>query len=297
MNENEIKILFNNIRNFRQMLNENVDDNDIKKYIDNHEYIYIFYTGDENNKRGYRTIRPYVLGVSKAGNKVIRAWQDRGKSVSMMTGKRGNEHDYWVDEDGRKAGWRMFRLDRIEKIYPTGKRFHKTDGTVMIPPKYKEGSDKDMTSIIAYVSTNKEPDIEVTKDKDIKTDYKKSKWDDFKNGNKNNREITADDVIKLKNIASNVYKKRIGSFLVAIKNNNDFDIININDKHKIPDNAVIGTLTNLYDRLVKQNAPVDTRFFNDELNNIQNEIKNDAIKKQNEKMSTIPNEKKTFFKK
>ena len=118
----EIKNLFENIKIFKQLLTEGAADNDIIKYIQNHEYIYIYYAGDDNNKMGYRTIRPYVLGVSKSGNKVVRAWQDNKRnSYSFMnkpTRHDSQEHDYWLDDDGStKPGWRMFRLDKISKIY------------------------------------------------------------------------------------------------------------------------------------------------------------------------------------
>lgn len=287
---NETKIFFDKIKRLRHLITEAVSDNDVVKYIQNHEYVYIYYAGDEKNKRGYRTIRPYVLGVSKAGNKVIRAWQDRGKSVSYSTGKRGSEHDYWRDEDGKtKPGWRMFRLDKIEQIYPIGKKFRNPDGTVIIPPKYNEGSDADMTSIIAYVSTKTQPDAVPTEKTKPTTGEKRTKWDNFSRGNKNNRQIDGDDVQKLRNIASRVYKKALGNFLVVIDNNNEFDIIEVRDKNKVPDTAVVGNLPNLVDTLVKKQEPADNRFFNDVRKTVVNE-------EDKEKNPTIPYKFKTFFK-
>ena len=70
---NEIKIFFSNIKNLRHLLNEGVGENDIVDAIQKHEYIYIYYAGDNTIERGYRTIRPFVLGTSTAGNKVLRA--------------------------------------------------------------------------------------------------------------------------------------------------------------------------------------------------------------------------------
>jgi len=283
----EVKKLFENIKYFRHLITESVGEGDIEKYLQNHEYIYIYYGGDENNKRGYRTIRPYVLGTSKAGNLVVRAWQDRGKSVSFSMGNRGDEHDYWTDDGKTVPGWRMFRLDKIEKIYPTGKKFNNTDGSVMIPPKYNEGSDANMTNIIAYVSTGTEPvePPEVTSPEVAKT--KANKWDNFTNGNKNNRKINSEDVVKLRDIASRVYKEKIGSFLVVINNNNDFEIINAKNKDKVPENAVVGSLANLYDTLVRKTPPED--FFRKSKNKLDSELKEN-------KLPSIPFEKKTFFK-
>jgi len=294
----EVKILFDNIKFFRKLLTESVSDNDIIKYIENHEYLYIYYAGDGENKKGYRTIRPYVLGVSTSGNKVIRAWQDNKKNSytfdNRPTRPDSYEHDYWNDEGGVKPGWRLFNLDKIEKVYPTGKRFHNSDGSVMIPPKYKEGSDAGMSSIIAYVSTKNEPVIEpVEPEEPTQMGDKKTKWDNFSHANKNNRKITADDVLKLRDIASRVYKKSRGSFLVVINNNDDFDIINVKDKNKVPQSAIVGTLTNLFDTLVKQRPPEEDSFFKNSIDKVKKEI--EAKAKESES-PTIPFDKKTFFK-
>ena len=286
----EVKKLFENIKHFRHLIAEGVSDVDIRKAIENHEYIYIYYAGDETNKRGYRTIRPYVLGISKNnGNSLVRAWQDRGKSVSYSSPERRSDHDYMSDNDGRVvAGWRLFRLDKIERVYPTGKKFNDSDGNVMIPPKYREGADKAMSQILSYVSTNKEPvEPETTEPQAVQARI--NKWDNFTKGNKNNRKITPEDVVKLRDIASRIYKKKIGSFLVVINNNNDFDIIDVRDKHKVPENAIIGNLPNLYDTLVRKNAPDDEKFFTDEKNKLRSEIKEENIQ-------SFPHGIKTFFK-
>jgi hypothetical protein len=283
---NEFKILIENIKNFRGLITEAVDDNVIIKAISTHEYVYIYYEGDESNQKGYRTIRPYVLGVSKAGNKVLRAWQDKGKSLSYSLANRGEEHDYWYDTDGKiKQGWRLFRLDRISSVYPTGKKFNNRDGSVSIPPKYNEGADSDMTSIITYVSSKIEPEeIQKAPIEQPKT----GRWKRFMNANKNNRKLTSDDVIKLYDIAKRVYKKSAGKYLVAINDNDDFELIDVKQKEFIPKNAIVGNLPNLYDGLVK-GKPSDDRFFKNTLNKIKNESGE-------QKTPTIPFDKKTFFK-
>lgn len=297
----EVKILFDNIKNFRKLLTESVSDNDIIKYIENHEYLYIYYSGDGENKKGYRTIRPYVLGVSTAGNRVIRAWQDNKKNSfsfdNRPTRNDSQGHDYWNDEKGIVPGWRMFDLNKIEKIYPTGKRFHNSDGSVMIPPNYKEGSDKGMSNIIAYVSSKREPVVEPTEPQEpTQTGVKQNKWDNFSRGNKNNRKITADDVLKLRDIASRVYKKSRGSFLVVINNNNDFDIISVKDKMKVPQNAIVGTLTNLFDTLVNQKSPTEDSFFKNSMDKAKKQREQELNNTKGNKSPTIPFEKKTFFK-
>jgi len=301
----ENKILRENIETFRLLLNEAVDEKSIVDAIQKHEYLYIYYAGDEKNKMGYRTIRPYVLGTSKAGNLVLRAWQDNAKNSyhfeKRPTRKDSLNHDYWIDEKGMKPGWRLFRLDRISKVYPTGKKFHDENGLVMIPSGYHEGGDDDMINIIAYVSTKKEPDFEYKYDKGFydknipKTDVLKQKWNSIRRGNKYKKKITANDVIKLSNIASNVYKKNKNKFLIAIDDKNDFHLINVEDKekHEIPDIAIVGNLSDLFNSLVKKEGGVkNKKFFDNALNNAQTQLK--TIKENI--IPTIPYKIKTFFK-
>lgn len=305
---NEFKFIFENIKKLRHLLTEGVGENDMVKFIQNHEWIYIYYDGDDKTKSGYRTIRPYVLGTHKSsGNLVLRAWQDNPKNSyhfdNKPTRKDSYMHDYWTDGEGMKPGWRMFRLDKISKVYPIGKKFNDSNGLVMIPAGYHEGGDDDMSSIIAYVSTKSEPDFEYKYDKEFygdklkKSDIAKEKWDSIRAGNKNSRKITAQDVTKLKNIASNVYKKGIGSFYVVIDNKKNYQLIYAKDKDKqnIPDNAIVGSLSNLYDTLVKNNAATDNKFFDNTKEKTLNQMKN-GNKQITEELPTIPFEKKTFFK-
>lgn len=302
----EVKKLFENIKHFRHLITESVGEGDMKKYIQDHEYIYMYYTGDGNNKAGYRTIRPYVLGTSTAGNLVVRAYQDNKNNshdyVNRPTRPKNNPnmddskyHDYWVDEHGEVPGWRMFRLDKISNMYPTGKKFNDSNGDVMIPAGYHEGGDDNMSSIIAYVSTKNEPDfdykydVRFTGEELPAKEQRTAKWDSIRNGDKNRRKIDATEVSKLRDIASRVYKKKIGSFVVVIDDKNNFQIILATDKEKqnIPDTAVVGSLANLYDTLVRKTPPED--FFRKSKNKLDSELKEN-------KLPSIPFEKKTFFK-
>ena len=227
----ETKILRENIKTFRNLLTEGVSETDIAKYINNHEVVFIYYDGDEKTQKGKRSIRPFVLGTSKAGFKVLRAWQDNGASwhfANRKTREPSEKHDFWNDEDGTKPGWRMFRVDKISKIYPTGVKFHDENGLVKIPAGYHEGGDDDMTSIEAYVSTKTEPDYKEKYDSEFQGDVKskteqlKIKWDSIRRGNRNSRKMTADDVIKLRDIASRVFKKKHGNLVVAIDDRNNY---------------------------------------------------------------------------
>lgn len=297
---NELKILFENIKNFRHLITEGVGEKDIVNAIQNHEYLYIYYEGDDGNNYGYRTIRPYVLGThKKSGNAVLRAWQDNPKNShdfeNRATRKDSENHDYWVDGEGIKPGWRMFRLDKITKVYPIGKKFNDSNGLVMIPAGYHEGGDDDMSDVVAYVSTKTQPDFDYKYDKAFSGDtMSKSammtqKWDSIRRGNKNKKKITADDVIKLSDIASRVMKKNKNSFFVAIDDKNNFQLVLVSDKDKksIPDGAIVGGLANLYDTLVKSKAPAEDAFFKSTKTKTQRDLELNKQKEMDKGFSTI----------
>jgi len=90
----------------------------------------IYYDGDEPGGRGLREIEPVCLGVSKAGNKVVRAWDNEGASHTAYLGKKP------------LPGWRLFRLDKMLSVKPTGETFDQ------IRPNFNANGDKSMTSII-----------------------------------------------------------------------------------------------------------------------------------------------------
>ena len=304
----ETKILFENIKNFRHLITEGVSQDNIVKAIENHEWIYLYYNGDDKNKTGYRTIRPYVLGTSTAGNTVLRAWQDNPRNSwhfdNKPTRTDSQHHDYWTDSEGSKPGWRMFDVSKISKIYPIGKKFNDANGLPMIPAGYHEGGDKDMTSIIAYVSTKNEPDFDYRYDREFKGDKisrgdrDRAKWDSIRRGNKNARKITADDVTKLRDIASRVHKTSHGNYLVAIDDKKDFQLIQVKDKDRqnIPDIAIVGTLPQLYDSLVNTNKQQDDKFFYDKLNQTQTALNQTQTEVTETEKPTIPYKKMTFFK-
>ena len=59
------------------------------------------YDGDEPGGKGQRLIEPVCVGVSKAGNRVVRAWEREGASHTATIGSQP------------LPGWRLFRVDRI----------------------------------------------------------------------------------------------------------------------------------------------------------------------------------------
>jgi predicted DNA-binding transcriptional regulator YafY len=98
--------------------------------IKNKKKCIIYYDGDEPGGRGLRQIEPVCLGTSKAGNKVLRAWDEEGAS---HTGFKGEQP---------LPSWRLFRLDKILSIKPTGEIF------TQMRPNFNQNGDKSMTSVI-----------------------------------------------------------------------------------------------------------------------------------------------------
>ena len=103
---------------------------DVVDCIKNKKKCVIYYDGDEPGGRGLRDIEPVALGVSKAGNKVVRAWDNEGSSHTAYKGEQP------------LPGWRLFRLDKILSLKPTGENFTE------MKPGYNPNGDKSMVSVI-----------------------------------------------------------------------------------------------------------------------------------------------------
>jgi hypothetical protein len=56
--------------------------------IKKRQIVIIYYDGDEPGGRGIRQIEPVCLGISKAGNKILRAWDDEGASHTAYKGEQ-----------------------------------------------------------------------------------------------------------------------------------------------------------------------------------------------------------------
>lgn len=98
--------------------------------IKNKKKCIIYYDGDEPGGRGLREIEPVCLGTSKSGNKVMRAWDEEGASHTAYKGEQP------------LPGWRLFRLDKILSLKPTGESFSE------MRPDFNPDGDKSMKSVI-----------------------------------------------------------------------------------------------------------------------------------------------------
>jgi predicted DNA-binding transcriptional regulator YafY len=121
------------------LINEIASLDSIVNAIKNKHRVVIYYDGDEPGGRGIREIEPVCLGISKAGNKVLRAWDNEGSSHTAYKGEQP------------LPGWRLFRLDKILSNKPTGEVYYE------IRPGYNLNGDKSMVNVIINAKFGNEP--------------------------------------------------------------------------------------------------------------------------------------------
>ena len=114
----------------KNLITEIASIEDVVNCIKNKRRCIIYYDGDEPGGRGLREIEPVCLGNSTAGNRVVRAWDNEGASHRAYLGEKP------------LPGWRLFRLDKILSVKPTGETFTE------IRPNFNPNGDKSMKSII-----------------------------------------------------------------------------------------------------------------------------------------------------
>ena len=78
-----------------------VSSDKVSKSIKDRQRVIMYYNGPDEGGKGLREVEPVCLGVSRAGNPVVRAWEIRGASASASRGELP------------LPSWRLFRLDRI----------------------------------------------------------------------------------------------------------------------------------------------------------------------------------------
>jgi len=120
----------NLLETFKGLLVEVASKESIVNAIKKKQVCVIYYQGDEPGGNGLRTIEPVCFGTSKAGNPVLRAWDFEGASHRAYIGKKP------------LPSWRMFRVDKITMLKPTGETFNE------VRPGYNPNGDKSMTQVI-----------------------------------------------------------------------------------------------------------------------------------------------------
>jgi predicted DNA-binding transcriptional regulator YafY len=124
------------LNSLKTLLNEAVSNNEVKDSIRKKKVVNIYYNGRDNGGKGYRTIEPVCLGVSKKGKLVLRAWEREGSSYSAQ------------NEGNILPGWRLFRLDKIFTYTPT------LDNFTEARPLYNPNGDKSMITVYLNAKFN-----------------------------------------------------------------------------------------------------------------------------------------------
>ncbi len=301
---NEIKIFFNNVKNFRHLLTEGVDDKTLVDAINNYRYLHVYYDGDDSNARGWRVVRPYRLGTlvlspktesPNNGALALRVWQEAGDSESQRfgdsKGRRRDEHEYWSSEGG-EAGWRLFLVHNITQAYPTGKRFVDNNGNPLIPPKYKANSDKFIPTAVAWVSLSKAPEKKPLGTVVAPAIMTKGEEEPIIAKGR----LTKDIVRGLYNYAMNIRKEKVNSFIVTIDNLGNYRLRKATRKSLPKNEKLVGDLGALYYKYVKPpktTDPAADRFIEKEK---QKTLKDLQVQKVKENIKNSPVERKTFFK-
>lgn len=120
----------NLLKTITHLITEQASYGDVVDAIKKRKVLVIYYDGDEPGGRGLREIEPVCLGTSKANNKILRAWDKEGSSHTGFLGTQP------------LPGWRLFRLDKILTIKPTGEIYNEPR------PDYNFTGDKTMSSVI-----------------------------------------------------------------------------------------------------------------------------------------------------
>jgi len=297
---NEAKIFFENLTHFRQLLNEGVGEGTVVDAINKHKIVHIYYAGDDTIMKGYRTIKPMVLGhtISKKSETegdymLLRAWELAGNSDSQKK---------YADQKGRyQFGWRLFRVDKITSFLPTG-RFFSTDIKKFPDVDSYNPNDSQMTGIVAAVQVDSgKPQTNVVgatttqklPEPPSAFDGQKEKFQYFSKMGKKQRDITADEVKDLWDWA-NAKKSKTPreKLLVVVDEHGDMVLKNADQKTQLPPDSIVGNLKDLYIKLVKPNEKADTNFLDT--------AKKDAMKEANK--INLPNiaqeniNRRTFFK-
>ena len=282
----------------KQVLNEYVDKNLIKNAIENKRVIQIFYKGDETQKAGYRTIEPYLLGVTDGttggGNVAVRAWQragdtDSGSGIISNRWRARKPNHNKFDRD-KMPGWRLFRIDGIKQMIPLSTKFAK-DGNLR--PDYNP-NDEGMTRIFARVNFGDEapydefgkgsiddPNVTVTQDGDFRND---AAWERFHKEPENEVEKIKERIGQFQKVIMKKRKEKLKNYvLMKDRKMNDYKIVSQeaatkNFRGKYPPEDIIGNMKELVDDYLVGTKPIDTSLFS----NAERDVQQASDKKQKE---------------
>ena len=121
----------------KEILTEEANLNPVTDAIKKRYEVELTYKADNDEKgSGPRIIQPVVLGHSKSGNLVLRAFQPYG------------------DTKTKTPGWKMFRLDKIEGWKPNkSKHFSEPPGAQFSAEgKYNPNGDGSMTDVLVQAN-------------------------------------------------------------------------------------------------------------------------------------------------
>lgn len=289
---NEIKILHKNIQKLRKfILSEDVSKNTITDAISHHKIIYMYYAGDDTILKGYRTIRPFVLGThKKTGNIVLRAWQDAGSSDSYRglnrTPRKG--HEIHNGPKGTQPGWRLFRIDAITSFLPTGEEFEPREFFNVGGVKYNP-NDKDMSDIIKSIEITPQtgmgisgtdsiddPEITSTKFKDREFDVQTSKFKQFFKAAEKTRNATKEEIKYWWDIVKKQRKKSPRNYWMIQNEKGDMVLVTDNavKNDRIKPESIVGNLQDLYNEFIVEPQPYKNDFAKDRENLLKNKLKN-----------------------
>jgi len=118
------------VSNLSELITEIAAISDMTDSIKKRNVVTIYYDGNDNGGKGYRTIEPVCLGFSKRDNMVLRAWEREGASYSAQ------------NEGNVLPGWRLFRVDKIFTYKPSFDKFDE------VRPNYNPQGDKSMIRVL-----------------------------------------------------------------------------------------------------------------------------------------------------
>lgn len=224
MLNDEKNIIFENIYNLRQLLKEGIGESSLHKAMDETKYLYIYYKGDHTILAGYRTIIPMETTqklVKGENRQYLSAWQIAGSSDSKKK--------YINTKSKLEFGWRLFRIDKIVSLLPTG-RTVKKDG---LPPSF------DPTDFRPYSGTNGKT-LHVINIDGVLTGSTETIQ----------KEPTVEQIKNLYDVVVRYRKEAVNKFIVVQDKSGELILKPLSQINKIPPDTIKGNLFDLYKKMV-----------------------------------------------